>query len=70
MKAAKRHYSLSLSIPRAVRFCHSTQPSSHSAAFPPSHELSLEEMDASLDDDDDDDDDDESVDAACSSVGS
>ena len=57
--------SMAASMHRAVRFCHSTQPSSYSASRPPSQEFSLE-MDASLDDDgdDDDDDDDESVDAA------
>ena len=49
---------MAASMHRAVRFCHSTQPSSYSASRPPSQEFSLE-MDASLDNDDDDDNDDE-----------
>ena len=57
---------MAASMHRAVRFCHSTQPSSYSASRPPSQEFSLE-MDALLDNDngdDNDDEDDESVVAA------
>ena len=49
--------SMAVPMHRAVRFGHSIQPSSYSAARQPSRELSLE-MDDTLDADGDDDDDD------------